>query len=827
MRTMTLGTKVIVVMVFMLTIITAVTTYVLVAESRSNLAATHDELRLSNQNQLNLIKTMLTERLVVWVEAFSQQALANQKSISSLEQQLEYHYDMLRLQWHVENIWIVDKDGNVSGPTVPNMTAALEALISRTQNQIRPMESTHCNDVCHHMVSVPVLIGADNIAVVVVATAMQELVALLNESVNARASIVGHLPNIDDSSILQLKTLSPLNAEASLFMQGIIDQISPMALSELVLSGAQIEWNDKHYSAFLLPLEQANSMGFYMLVVQDQTHIIRQVAVFQAGVLVSAGVLFVIFTFLTFYLFTRFRSRLLNLSQRLPLLAQRKFDQFKDQKLEYGGRHLLGLPDELDILEQATENLSIELATLDAQNRKNLRKLEKMAMYDALTDLPNRNMLNFQIEKQLALSLRNKLFVSLMFIDLDDFKKVNDAFGHDKGDKLLQIAGQRIAQTVRDADIVTRFGGDEFVVLLTDIENIEQLKIVADKLISAFASPLNLDSKPFYVSISIGVAATQNSEFSSVELLKHADIAMFEAKSVNGSAYRIFASNMNKKIMRRVDMESAARSAMLENQFALALQPIIDLDTRLLIGFEALLRWHHPEKGMIPPGEFIPVIENTPFMLQLDYWVIARACRILLDFKENGLDNVKLCINLSASQFTDPSLPEYLSDQLLKYDVEPGNLQLELTETALVADMATTIKIIEKIRSLGCKIAIDDFGTGYASLSYLKNIPADVVKLDQSFIGGMMDNQSDRNIVFATVSMVSSIGQIVVAEGIEMSSQYELLCHFGCQQGQGYLISRPINEDKLWEELQEKLSQGRWHMDIPIFGENENQMPLL
>jgi EAL domain-containing protein (putative c-di-GMP-specific phosphodiesterase class I) len=266
---------------------------------------------------------------------------------------------------------------------------------------------------------------------------------------------------------------------------------------------------------------------------------------------------------------------------------------------------------------------------------------------------------------------------------------------------------------------------------------------------------------------------------------------------------------------------------MLENQFALALQPIIDLDTRLLIGFEALLRWHHPEKGMIPPGEFIPVIENTPFMLQLDYWVIARACRLLLDFKENGLEDIKLCVNLSASQFTDPSLPEYLSDQLLKYDVEPGNLQLELTETALVADMATTIKIIEKIRSLGCKIAIDDFGTGYASLSYLKNIPADVVKLDQSFIGGMMDNQSDRNIVFATVSMVSSIGQIVVAEGIEMSSQYELLCHFGCQQGQGYLISRPINEDKLWEELQEKLSQGRWHVDIPIFGENENQMPLL
>lgn len=837
MKKMTLGNKVIFATVLMLMLITALCAAVLIKESHNNIQITHHQLKLKSQQQFTLIKNLLTNRLIVWVESFSLQALTTNRSFASLEREFNAHYEMLRLQWQAENIWIFGPSKLESLEAASDSNSYIATLATRTLSQARPIASTLCETSCLQLVSVPILVDGNKIAVVVVATSMEDFVALMNESSEASTSIVGlqeqyrNMPSVEisnataETSVFRL--MSTLNTETKRFVETVLFELNNVSQSTLVLEGDSVSFDDKHFSVFLLPFEQANSEGFYALSIHDRTAQVNQMNRYQKGVFASAILLFVVFTTATHLSFRRLRKRLLNLSTRLPLLAEQQYEAFSSSKLSKHQRHLFGFSDELDDLEEATEELSNQLASLNKQNVRNLEKLEQMAMYDGLTDLPNRNMLNYQIEKQLAQSQRSNKFVALLFVDLDDFKKVNDAFGHEVGDQLLKVAGHRILQTVRDADVVTRFGGDEFVVLITDIDASVQAERVAKKLVSAFAQPILVDANTFHISISIGVSVTQSAQLSSVELLKHADIAMFEAKRMQGSVYRLFDSNMNQRVMRRVDLESAARSAMLDNQFRLALQPIIDLQSRQLIGFEALLRWHHPEKGLIPPGEFIPILENTPFMLQLDYWLIARACRLIQSLEESGFTTLKMCINLSASQFADASLVKYLSEQIGKYDINPQNMQLELTETALVADMASTVSVIEKIRELGCKIAIDDFGTGYASLSYLKNIPADVVKLDQSFIQGMMDNQSDRNIVFATISMVSGIGKVVVAEGIEIPTQYEILCHFGCQLGQGYLISRPFDEDKLWSMLEENTKNNLWLVDLPAFGLNENQIPLL
>ena len=267
---------------------------------------------------------------------------------------------------------------------------------------------------------------------------------------------------------------------------------------------------------------------------------------------------------------------------------------------------------------------------------------------------------------------------------------------------------------------------------------------------------------------------------------------------------------MNQKVMQKVELESEAREALRDNQFSLALQPQIEMQTGKLVGFEALLRWTHPTKGPISPADFIPLLESTSFMLELDYWVITRATYLIRELKSSGYGNIKLAINLSAGQFLDPSLPDFLQQQIINNEIAPEQVCLELTETVLVSDIDRATSIMRTIREMGCMIAIDDFGTGYSSLSYLKSLPADFIKIDRSFVANIASSADDRNIVHSTISMVSNMGMLVIAEGIETPEQYELLCQFDCHIGQGYLISKPIPEADVWDVLGNRVNLGYW-----------------
>jgi diguanylate cyclase (GGDEF)-like protein len=632
---------------------------------------------------------------------------------------------------------------------------------------------------------------------------------LFNRSSDARN--VAMVKQAQTNQGLSLSLASQLSPANRLYLNSVIAALPAASSVDLLISrGEQITLEGQKLLVSLLPFSHSGGDQPYLLIVQDISASITQKEQYETLVVATAAALFLIFALLLHLFLNQYRVRLIGVSERLPMLAEHKFKEYYTAASKKNKVPLFRLTDELDVVEDAANHLAKQLEDFDGQMAINTAKLEKMAMFDVLTGLPNRNMLTFQIEKQLAHSARDDRLVALMFMDLDDFKKVNDSHGHNVGDKLLKAAAMRISKPIRETDIASRFGGDEFVVLLSDIESKTQVELVAQKLVDEFVQPFDIDGYQFYISISIGVAITQHARATPVDLLRHADIAMYEAKAKKGAGFRIYDATMNLKVMEKVELEAEARVALRENQFSLSLQPQIDMSSNQLIGFEALLRWYHPIKGFISPAEFIPHLENTSFMLELDYWVISKSAQLARELSINGYPQCKIAINLSAAQFLDPNLPEFLSQQIKDNNLSPSQLCLELTETVLVSDIIRATSIMKTIQGMGCMIAIDDFGTGYSSLSYLKSLPADFIKIDRSFVGNIVHSADDKNIVYSTITMVSNMGLTVIAEGIETIEQYDLLKHFECHIAQGYLISRPIPETDLWTTLNDKVKNGLW-----------------
>lgn len=802
-------TKTIIILLAMVLTVAVVISTVLIQESDARILLQQRENQVSNQRRVQLFEDILHGRMITLIDLISLKSGGNADSLESLQQTLSGLSEYLNLNFQVESLYLFDENGVVGKPLQP-INKTIERLVNTTRASFESRSLLSCEDVCTHYISIPIMANSEELPVIVVSTSMRELLYLFSRATDVhKVAVVQHKEASSERS--ELRVASQLSAANRQYFQSLFEALPKnWRIDDLVIRGTNVSLENKQLLISLLPFNHASGDHPYLIIVQDVSAMVRQNEQYQYIVISSAVALFFLFSSLLYLFLNQYRIRLLDISERLPMLAEHKFSEFYTIAAKRRKSPIFKLTDELDVVEDAANNLARQLESFDGQMAINTAKLEKMAMFDVLTGLPNRNMLTFQIEKQLASSIRDDRLVALMFMDLDDFKKVNDSHGHDVGDKLLKAAAMRISKPIRESDIASRFGGDEFVVLLSNIESKKHVDTVAKKLIEEFKEPIIVDGVTFYVSISIGIAITNHSRATPVELLRHADIAMYEAKAKKGAEYRVYDATMNLKVMQKVELESEAREALRDNQFSLALQPQIEMHTGRLVGFEALLRWHHPKKGNISPADFIPLLENTSFMLELDYWVITRATYLIRELKNNGYPDVKLAINLSAGQFLDPSLPEFLQQQIIKNDIAPDQVCLELTETVLVSDIKRATSIMQNIRDMGCMLAIDDFGTGYSSLSYLKSLPADYIKIDRSFVANIASSADDRNIVHSTISMVRNMGMQVVAEGIETSEQYELLCHFDCNLGQGYLISRPIPEVDIWDVLSDKVEFGFW-----------------
>lgn len=419
-------------------------------------------------------------------------------------------------------------------------------------------------------------------------------------------------------------------------------------------------------------------------------------------------------------------------------------------------------------------------------------KLHHIAHHDSLTGLPNRLSLSGRIHQALALARREGGRVALLFIDLDRFKVVNDTLGHHVGDELLIEVAKRLLESVRDSDVVARLGGDEFVIMLTGIEHSTSVAMVAEKIVMAIGSPYVIEGHDLYTSPSIGIALFPTDGENGDVLMKNADAAMYHAKNAGRNNFQFFDAKMNEAALERLTIEHSLRQALAHEEFCLYFQPIIDVASGRVVEVEALVRWMHPQQGLIPPGKFIGIAEETGLIQPLGEWVFWAACRQLADFREIGVSDVKMGVNISAMQMRNGNLPILARGAIEAMNLRPEDLIFEITESVAMQRPEETVAVLDLLHDMGIGLAIDDFGTGYSSLSYLKMFPIDHLKLDRSFVEEIGQSTDSAAICDATIGLAHNLGLKLVAEGVETEERFEYLHQRGCDLVQGFLFSRPV-----------------------------------
>ncbi|MFO0752068.1 MAG: EAL domain-containing protein [Thermodesulfovibrionales bacterium] len=430
---------------------------------------------------------------------------------------------------------------------------------------------------------------------------------------------------------------------------------------------------------------------------------------------------------------------------------------------------------------------------MDITEQKRMEEeIRHLAHHDSLTGLPNRLLFMDILRKELAHAHRSRKKLAVFFLDLDRFKYINDTLGHDVGDRLLKKVASRLRASVRESDTVSRTGGDEFNILLTDLTHAGDIVTVARNILHAFLVPCWINGHELHVAISMGISIYPDDAQDSETLLKNADIALYHTKGHGGNNYQFYDASMNIHTLERVRLEHHLRQSLTREELMVYYQPQFSTDTRRVVCAEALVRWEHPELGILDPIRFIPLAEETGFIISIDEWVLREACAQFRQWQQEGYPDLCVTVNLSAKQFKKSDLAEKIAQILKETGLAPRHLNLEITESIAMEDLEHTIPLLRRLVGMGIGISIDDFGTGYSSLSYLKRLPVNKLKIDQSFVRDIATDPDDRSIIKAITALAQSMRLGVIAEGVETEEQLEFLRAAGCREAQGYLFSRPL-----------------------------------
>ncbi|MCH7998066.1 MAG: EAL domain-containing protein [Chloroflexi bacterium] len=456
------------------------------------------------------------------------------------------------------------------------------------------------------------------------------------------------------------------------------------------------------------------------------------------------------------------------------------------------------------ILDERGELAGAVVTFRDITERKQAEEtIKHLAYHDALTNLANRTMFEDRLVVTLAQARRKRRMAAVMFLDLDQFKVVNDTVGHALGDRLLQSVAERLTGLVRDGDTVARVGGDEFTLLLAEVERVEEVAEVAERVLDALRQPWVLNGHEFRITTSIGIAMFPSDGEDADSLLSNADTAMYRAKDQGRDNYKLYTPAMNARIVERLALENSLRHGLERGEFLVYYQPQVDIASGKIVGMEALVRWQHPERGLVFPAEFIPVAEETGLIVPLGEWVLRTACAQNKAWQEAGFPPMRMAVNLSARQFQQRDLIEEVDEVLKETGLEARWLQLEITEGVAMQDVESNIAVLRKLREMGVQIAIDDFGTGHSSLSYLSRLPIDVIKIDQSFVQDMTTDPNDAAIARSIIVMAHNLKLKVIAEGVETEEQLAFLKKRRCDEMQGYLFSKPAPAEAFEEMLKQ------------------------
>lgn len=469
--------------------------------------------------------------------------------------------------------------------------------------------------------------------------------------------------------------------------------------------------------------------------------------------------------------------------------------------VELEAKHKNGnvFPIDLSVSEAIISGQQVFIGTIrDISERiESQKQLHYLAHHDVLTTLPNRHSFLEHIDRALSHAKRRKQLIAVMFLDLDRFKVINDTLGHHVGDELLQEIAKRLQGCIRDDDIIARISGDEFTILLTDVMAVEDIAPIAKKIVNEFLLPFTNSGHELFTSASIGISIYPEDGTTASAMMQHADIAMYRAKSEGGNQYCFYSTDMKSRTSGRLRLENDLRHALERNEFELFYQPQVDSESSVFSGVEELIRWQHPEFGMLPPVDFIPLLEETGLINPVGEWIIRTACEQIVSWQKMGLPPMHIAVNLSARQFSDQSLAEKISNILEETGLQAENLELEITESILMNQNGHTMNIIHTLHALGIQLAIDDFGTGYSSLSYLKKFPIHTLKIDRSFVRDIVTDTDDAAIVQLIIDMANSLNLNVIAEGVETKEQLKYLKSRKCWEMQGFYFSEPLSADKV------------------------------
>lgn len=747
--------------------------------------------KIQGQQYFTLYNQSAEQQLLTWLQSYIElQQVGQADDFNAFSQSLSQQVESLQLNFSLRQLVLYSGDGSVlfqnDNRPLPEQAAD---LLQQTLQTERPQSVLACQQYCNKLISLPLLNRNGDVAVLLLVTELTEVLYNLHRTLGLDVAVIRRRSDTVDEQRFTL-----LQASDEALIQALYRQVSgQLSFEQVRQHGAIVHLQQGQYYSHLLPLTSAAADSFWLLMLEDVTALVQDETRYKQRIIQLAAACFVVLSILIWLFSRRFSRRLLQLAAALPLLAQRRYAEFRHSSLQREP----WLADELSTFNTSARTLGNQLEVLDQQLAQKTDSLQHMAMFDQLTGLANRNLLQSSLQQALADMPQHQCYVGLLFLDLDKFKTINNSRSHVVGDQLLIETARRLESIATEHDIVCRFGGDEFAVLLPRLQSPEQAEALARRVLALFEQPFILMQARLRLTASIGISYSNDATQNADELIRCADLAMYQAKAHGRNCTVVFNQQMSADLAARVQLEAELRQALLLQQFSLSLQPQVDLGTGKLSGFEALIRWQHPERGVVGPDEFIPVLEQAQLIVDVGYWVFDRACHYAVQLNAAGLVDIVIAVNMAADQFLHAKLPERFSQILRRYNLPAHQFELEITETTLISNFSDTLAMMHRLKALGFRFAIDDFGAGYSSLNYLKRMPVDVIKIDKSFVLGMLDSPQDCQIVLSTIAMVHKLGLQVVAEGVESFAMAELLQQHQCNFAQGYYFSRPLTEQQL------------------------------
>jgi len=714
---------------------------------------------------------------------------------------IDQHWGYISLNWGMEGALLFDGAGALKGKWGDSNGSSKSEAVNKVLQSGAPRSRLICSDICRQVVTSPVISPDQQVMVLELSISLADTLRTFQQITQADIGLlVAENAGKRDLRVVGswAKRLAAMtHLERSM---GMLQQAAEQVSFESLRTAPQVvQQGEGYYEVSLVELKAESLGDAFFIIIEDISR--QQLQILQAkdeaihtalSAILLSGLLFI-------FAFWSPVIRLRGHAEILPILAERDFKLLREKLSNRKKWNFFR--DELDVLDEAELRVADQLEEMQLQIEKDTHQLESLALYDSLTQLANRHHIFKEIQQAVKESVDTDEYFCLLYLDLDNFKRVNDSLGHTVGDELLKVAAQRLKASVRDHDVVARLGGDEFCVLVKGLKRREDSGKIAENILFVLGEPITLGTTEFNISASIGIVTIPEHGESTELLLQNADIAMYRAKAEGRSNYQFYDAHMSVAASERMALETELRKAVAEQQFELYYQPQIDLKTGKIVSAEALVRWHHPEKGMIRPDDFIPLLEETGLIVPLGEWIIKQACLAAKNWRGEDGELINVAINLSPRQFTDSALPGIIRDAMKVSQLLPSQIEIEITESMVMTNIEQSNQLLKYLKMLGVTVAIDDFGTGHSSLAYLKKLDIDVLKVDRTFVQDLPDDENDKAIVAAIIAMAHELKLSVVAEGIESFDQEAFLKQLGCETGQGYLYSKPLPNDKFVELL--------------------------